>query len=84
MERRSIVRIRMLMSYRHYKRGQVLSDAPDGMANEWIQRGFAVQDRQQTIETAAIEHDVETADATPKRSRRRAVSKPDSTDAASR
>ena len=84
MERRSIVRIRMLMSYRHYKRGQVLSDAPDGMSNEWIQRGFAVQDRQQTSETAAIEHDVETADATPQRSRRRAVSKPDSTDAASR
>ena len=74
----------MLMSYRHYKRGQVLDDAPDGMAREWIQRGFAVEDRQQTIETAAIEHDVERADATPKRSRRRAVQKPDSTDAASR
>jgi hypothetical protein len=44
-----------------------------------------VEDHQPSlIETAALEHDVETADATPKRRGRRAVSKPDSTDAASR
>ncbi len=83
MEARGIVKIRMLMSYRHYKRGQVLPDVPDGMANDWISRGIAVEDKQQTIETAAIEHQAETADATPrKRGRPRAVPQPDKSDAA--
>jgi len=75
------MKIRMLMSYRHYRRGQVLEDAPDGMANDWIQRGLAVEDKQQTIETAAVEHVAETADATPrKRGRPRAVPQPDQDD----
>jgi hypothetical protein len=44
----------------------------------------AIEDRQQDlIETAAIEHDAETADATPRRRGRRAIQKPDSSDAAS-
>jgi hypothetical protein len=81
MEGRGIVKIRMLMSYRHYKRAQVLPDVPDGMANDWIRRGIAVEDKQQEIETAAIEHQAQTADATPrKRGRPRAVPKPDSPD----
>ena len=71
----------MVQSYRVYKRGQVLPDVPDGMAREWIKRGFAVEDRQTEIETAAIEHQAETADATPrKRGRPRAVPKPDTND----
>jgi hypothetical protein len=78
-----MMKIRMVSSFRHYKRGQVLEDAPDGMAREWIQRGLAVEDKQQTIETAAIQHLAETADATPrKRGRPRAVPQPDKSDAA--
>ena len=76
------MRIRLLMSYRHYRRGTVLPDVPDGMANDWIHRGIAVEDKQgDLIETAAIEHQAETADATPRKRGRRAVSKPDANDA---
>ena len=78
MERAAIMKIRMVQSYRVYRRGQVLPDVPDGMANDWIKRGLAVEDKQQEIETAAIEHEAETADATPKkRGRPRAIPKPD-------
>jgi hypothetical protein len=53
------------------------------MARQLIQTGRAVEDKQQTIETAAIEHRAETADATPrKRGRPRAVPQPDQSDAA--
>lgn len=77
------MKIRMIQSYRHYRRGAVLPDAPDGMANDWIRRGLAVEDKQQEIETAAVEHQAETADATPrKRGRPRAIPKPDANDAA--
>lgn len=77
------MKIRMVQSYRVYRRGQVLPDVPDGMANDWIRRGLAVEDKQQEIETAAIEHRAETADATPrKRGRPRAVPQPDQTDGA--
>ena len=76
------MKIRMLMSYRDYRRGQVLPDVPDGMANDWISRGLAVEDTQQLIETAAVEHQAETADATPRKRGRRAVPKPDPNDAA--
>jgi hypothetical protein len=84
MERREIMRIRMTQSYRVYRRGQVLPDVPDGMATDWIRRGIAVEDKQgDLIETAAIEHQAEKADATPrKRGRPRAVPQPDSHDAA--
>jgi len=65
------MKIRMVQSFRHYRRGQLLTDVPDGMANDWIRRGLAVEDRQeQLIETATIERKVETADATPKRRRK--------------
>jgi hypothetical protein len=75
------MKIRMVQSYRVYRRGQVLPDVPDGMANDWIRRGIAVEDTQTLIETAAVEHQAETADATPrKRGRPRAVPQPDSPD----
>lgn len=78
------MKIRMVQSFRHYRRGTVLPDVPDGMANDWIRRGLAVEDTQgDLIETAAIEHEAETADATPrKRGRPRAVPKSDPHDAA--
>jgi hypothetical protein len=75
------MKIRMVQSYRVYRRGQVLPDVPDGMARDWIQRGIAVEDKQTEIETAAVDHQAETADATPrKRGRPRAVPQPDSPD----
>lgn len=80
MERTAIMKIRMVQSFRVYKRGQVLPDVPDGMANDWIKRGLAVEDKQQEIETAAIEHRAETADATPRKRGRRAIPKPDAND----
>lgn len=77
------MRIRMLMSYQHYRRGQVVPDMPDGMANHWISCGRAVEDKQQQlIETATVEHRAETADATPRKRGRRAVPQPDQSDAA--
>lgn len=64
------MKIRMVQSYRAYRRGQVLPDVPDGMANDWIRRGIAIEERQQAlIETAAVEQPAERADATPKRRR---------------
>ena len=64
------MKIRMVQSYRVYRRGQVLPDVPDGMANDWIRRGLAVEEKQQEIETAALEPVVERADATLKRKRK--------------
>jgi hypothetical protein len=79
------MKIRMVQSYRVYRRGQVLPDVPDGMARDWIQRGIAVEDKQTEIETAAVDHQAETADATPrKRGRPRAVPQPDSPDISGR
>jgi hypothetical protein len=55
------------------------------MARDWIQRGIAVEDKQTEIETAAVDHQAETADATPrKRGRPRAVPQPDSPDRSDR
>jgi hypothetical protein len=72
-------KLRMLRSFRSYRAGQVV-EIPGGLAQELIARRFAVEDRQhELIETAALETDAETADATP-RKRRRAVPKPDQTD----
>ena len=71
MEAARSMKIRMVQSYRVFKRGQVLPDVPDGMANDWIRRGLAVEDRQpELIETAAVERKAEHADATPMRRRR--------------
>jgi hypothetical protein len=61
----------MLRAFRNYRPGQVV-EIPGGLAQELISKRFAVEDRQQElIETAAVEHDVETADATPKRRRKK-------------
>jgi hypothetical protein len=77
-------KIMFTRAWRGYRKGQV-AELPGGISTQLLAQRVAVEDNQQSlIETAALEHDVETADATPKRSRRRAVSKPDSTDAASR
>lgn len=66
-----MTKLRMLRSFRNYRPGQVV-EIPGGLAQELISKRFAVEDRQQElIETAAVEHDVETADATPKRRRKK-------------
>jgi hypothetical protein len=66
-----MTKLKMLRSFRNYRPGQVV-EIPGGLAAELIAKRFAVQDRQQElIETAAVEHDVETADATPKRRRKK-------------
>lgn len=64
-------KLRFIRSWRAYRTGQV-ADIPGGMAAELIAKRVAVEDRQaELIETAAVEPVVETADATPKRRRRR-------------
>jgi hypothetical protein len=77
-------KIMFTRAWRVYRKGQV-AELPGGITTQLLAQRVAVEDNQPSlIETAALEHDVETADATPKRSRRRAVQKPDSPDAASR
>ena len=77
-------KIMFTRAWRGYRKGQV-AELPGGITTQLLAQRVAVEDNQQSlIETAALEHDAETADATPKRSRRRAVQKPDSPDAASR
>lgn len=71
MERAKIMKLRFKRSWRAYRTGQV-AEIPGGIAVELIARRVAVEDRQaDLIETAAVEPEVETADATPKRRRRR-------------
>jgi len=77
-------KIMFTRAWRGYRKGQTV-EISGGLATQLLAQRVAVEDNQQSlIETAALEHDAETADATPKRRGRRAVSKPDSTDAASR
>jgi len=78
-----MVKLKFSRSWRGYAKGQT-ADVPGGLATQLLAMRVAVADKQTLIETAAVEHAVETADATPKRRGRRAVQKPDSTDAASR
>lgn len=64
-------KMRFVRSWRAYRSGQV-AEIPGGLAAELLARKIAVEDRQtELIETAAVEHESETADATPKRRRRR-------------
>lgn len=66
-----MTKLRMLRPFRNYRTGQVV-EIPGGLAVELIAKKFAAEDRQQElIETAAVEHPVETADATPKRRRKK-------------
>lgn len=64
-------KMRFVRSWQAYRSGQV-AEIPGGLAAELLARKIAVEDRQtELIETAAVEHESETADATPKRRRRR-------------
>lgn len=77
-------KLKFCRSWRGYGKGQV-ADLPPGLARQLIAQRVAVEDHQQPlIETAAIEHATETADATPRKRGRRAVSQPNSTDAPER
>jgi len=77
-------KIKFTRAWRGYRKGQT-AEISGGLATQLLAQRVAVEDNQPTlIETAALEHDAETADATPKRRGRRAVSKPDSTDTARR
>lgn len=77
-------KLRFTRPWRAYRKGQVL-ELPGGLATQLIAQRVAIEDTQgELIETAAVEQAVETADATPKRRGRRAVSKPHTPDAPSR
>lgn len=77
-----MMKLRFTRSWRAYRTGQV-AEVPGGLAADLIAKRIAVEDRQgNLIETAAAEPMLETADATPRRRGRRAVPKPDTSDAA--
>ena len=77
-----MTKLKFMRSWRAYRTGQV-AEIPGGMAAELVARKIAVEDRQgNLIETAAVEHQAETADATPQRRSRRGVRKPHQDDAA--
>lgn len=79
-----MTKLRFTRAWRAYRKGQVL-ELPGGLATQLIAQRVAVEDTQgELIETAAVEQAVETADATPRKRGRRAVSKPDTPDATSR
>lgn len=64
-------KLKFVRSWRVYRAGQTV-ELPGGIAAELIAKRVAVEDQQtQLIETAAIEPVTETADATPKRRRRK-------------
>jgi hypothetical protein len=76
-------KLKFTRSWRAYRKGQTV-EIPGGLAAQLIAQRVAVEDKQgELIETAALEPEAETADATPKR-KRRAIPKPDSSDAARR
>ena len=66
-----MTKLRILRPFRSYRTGQVV-EIPGGLAAELIVKRFAVEERQQDLlDTAALEPATETADATPKRRRRK-------------
>jgi hypothetical protein len=66
-----MTKLRILRPFRSYRTGQVV-EIPGGLAAELVAKRFAVEERQQDLlETAALEPATETADATPKRRRRK-------------
>jgi hypothetical protein len=74
------MKMKFTRAWRAYRKGQTI-DVPGGLAQQLLAMRVAVKDHQgDLIETAAVEPAVETADATPKRRGRRAVSKLDQTD----
>lgn len=79
-----MAKLKFTRAWRGYRKGQVV-DVPGGIATQLLAQRIAINDSQpQLIETAAVEHATETADATPRKRGRRAVPKPDSPDAAGR
>lgn len=79
-----MAKLKFVRSWRSYRVGQSV-EIPGGLAAELVSKRVAVEDRQgRLIETAAVEPVAETADATPRKRGRRAVSKPDPSDAADR
>jgi hypothetical protein len=66
-----MTKLRILRPFRSYRTGQVV-EIPGGLAAELVAKRFAVEERQQDLlETAALDPATETADATPKRRRRK-------------
>jgi hypothetical protein len=64
-------KIKLVRPFRSYPKGAVLS-VPGGRAVEMIRAGIAVEEQQQELlETAALEPEARTADATPKKRSRR-------------
>ena len=79
-----MTKLKFIRSWRAYRKNQTV-DVPGGLATQLIAQRVAVEDRQgELLETATIEHQAETADATPRKRGRRAVPQPDSPDRASR
>lgn len=75
-----MTKLRFTRAWRGYRTGQVV-DISGGLATQLLAQGVARKEPQQgLIETAALDVDAETADATPRRRGRRAVQKPDQTD----
>lgn len=71
-------KLKFVRAWRKYRAGQVV-DVPGGLAASLVAQRIAVEDRQGTlIETAAVETQAETADATHRRRRTR-DSVPDAT-----
>ena len=76
------MKIELLQNYSTYTVGRVV-ECEDETAKRLIRDGIAQRVAQMDlIETASVEHEVERADATPRRTKR-AVSKPHDDDAAS-
>ena len=74
------MKIELIRNYSTYAIGNVV-DCEDETAQRLIRDGIARRVAQMDlIETASVEHEVERADATPRRTKR-AVSKPDNADA---
>ncbi len=72
------MKIRLLRNYSTYRVGAVV-DCEDVTATRLIADGIAEREQQMDlIETASVEPVAERADVTPRRARRSAVSKPDS------
>jgi len=66
-----MTKLKFVRSWRSYRSGQTV-DISGGLAAELIARKVAVEDKQHPlIETAAIEVPARTADATPRRKKKR-------------
>jgi hypothetical protein len=66
-----MTKLRILRPFRSYRTGQVV-EIPGGLAAELVAKRFAaIEQQQDLLETAALDSATETADATPKRRRRK-------------